>query len=82
MQNHVKIYLEYFKPFDTPLCESCGGLSCEIHHITPRSKFGSKTKHLQDHPSNLIALCRTCHEKAHNQREFNNELKEYRLLNM
>ncbi|WP_368366337.1 HNH endonuclease [Chryseobacterium sp. SSA4.19] len=30
-----------------------------------RSEFGSKTKDQQDKIDNLIALCRTCHEKAH-----------------
>jgi len=82
MQNHVKNYLEHYKPFDTPLCESCGALSCEIHHLVPRSKFGSKTKHLQDRYDNLIALCRTCHEKAHSSRAFNDKLKEYRKANL
>jgi len=36
-----------------------------LHHITPRSKFGSKEKAKQDNIENLIALCRFHHEQAH-----------------
>jgi 5-methylcytosine-specific restriction endonuclease McrA len=43
----------------------CRAVSVDIHHIIPRSKFGSKRKHEQDSIENLIALCRPCHEKAH-----------------
>lgn len=50
---------------DIILCEVCGAIAVDIHHIIPRSKFGKKTKELQDHYTNLIALCRKCHEKAH-----------------
>ena len=46
-------------------CEYCLGTSVEIHHIIPRSKFGSKRKAEQDHVSNLVALCRACHNLAH-----------------
>jgi 5-methylcytosine-specific restriction endonuclease McrA len=46
-------------------CEVCYATSVDIHHIIPRSKFGSKRKAEQDHVSNLIALCRDCHNLAH-----------------
>ncbi|WP_312208313.1 HNH endonuclease [Empedobacter sp.] len=36
-----------------------------MHHIKRRSEFGKKMKHLQDKIENLIALCRSCHNKAH-----------------
>jgi len=38
---------------------------CDIHHIEPRSSFGSKRKDEQDKIENLIGLCRECHNKAH-----------------
>lgn len=59
-------------------CEVCGKTAVDIHHIIPRSKFGKKTKELQDDVSNLIALCRECHDKAHNNKltkEFLHERK-------
>lgn len=68
MQNHTKIYLEYFgySGYEFMPCEVCGNKAVDIHHIVPRSKFGSKTKHIQDAIENLIGLCRECHDKAHN----------------
>jgi len=67
MQNHVKVYLKHFNltTADTILCQVCQSVAIDVHHLIPRSKFGSKRKHEQDSIENLIALCRTCHEKAH-----------------
>jgi 5-methylcytosine-specific restriction endonuclease McrA len=46
-------------------CECCASKAVDIHHIIPRSKFGSKRKAEQDHANNLVALCRVCHNLAH-----------------
>jgi 5-methylcytosine-specific restriction endonuclease McrA len=45
--------------------------------VEPRSSFGSTTKDEQDHVSNLVALCRSCHNAAHSAygREFKIKLK-------
>jgi len=71
MQKHVKNYLEYHGLYEgDPLaCEVCGKVGIipddiDIHHIEPKGMGGSK---LKDNPENLIALCRTCHEYAHDQ---------------
>ena len=63
MEKYLKNYFE--KYWENPLCEVCWVVAVNIHHIEFRSKYGKKTKHLQDHPDNLIALCHTCHQKAH-----------------
>jgi hypothetical protein len=64
MQKHIKVYLQKF--WEWWICEVCNERQIvDIHHIQERSKFGKKTKHLQDDISNLIWLCRTCHEQAH-----------------
>jgi 5-methylcytosine-specific restriction endonuclease McrA len=67
MQKYVKNYLEHFHYTiaDVVLCEVCGDVSNSIHHVIPKSKFGSKRKHEQDSISNLIALCAVCHDKVH-----------------
>jgi 5-methylcytosine-specific restriction endonuclease McrA len=72
---HVKNYLDAFgyDESDVILCEFCHAVGVEIHHVEPRSKFGSKRKEEQDHHSNLICLCRGCHDKAHGV--FSRELK-------
>lgn len=80
MQNHVKVYFESlgYVQGDYIPCEviNCRHQSVDIHHVIPRSKFGKKRKDEQDKITNLIALCRYCHNKAHNSKEFNNELKQ------
>lgn len=46
----------------TPLCERCGVVATEVHHIVPMSAGG--------HPSaftNLESLCSPCH-RAHHSR--------------
>ncbi len=61
MVNHVKVYLNYFgyTTADVILCENCGRVAADIHHLKYRSQGGT------DDISNLMALCRTCHEMAH-----------------
>lgn len=68
MQKCIQVYLEYFG-YDGMRwmpCEVCGGGLQDVHHIIPKSKFGSKTKDQQDKIENLIGLCRNDHIKAHN----------------
>ena len=49
---------------DNYICQNCKGKSkenrIEVHHIIFRSKGGS------DEESNLISLCKSCHDKVHN----------------
>lgn len=66
MQKHIKVYFNFFNPYnDFIACEICGKPANDIHHIHRRSEFGTKTKDEQDKIENLIALCRDCHDKAH-----------------
>jgi len=78
VQNHTSVYLEYFgySGYEWCQCEVCGGTLIDIHHIIPRSKFGSKRKKEQDDISNLIGLCRICHDKAHDGTYDKDYLKE------
>jgi len=64
MNKHVKIYLNHFDigEADTWYCEGCMKpdhiQSLEIHHIYGRGKD-------KDVITNLMCLCRKCHERAH-----------------
>ena len=63
MQVHTSIYFEYFG-YDISSfikCEVCSMKANEIHHIKPKGMGGSKTK---DYIENLMAICRTCHDKV------------------
>lgn len=81
MERHVKNYLEAMNwdGMTYMPCEDCGRNPInDIHHVEPRSKFGSKEKDKQDHISNLIGLCRLCHDCAHGpkSREIKQQHKE------
>ena len=68
---HTENYYQYFGfvKGDFVTCERCNERAVEIHHIKPRSFFGSKMKGIekgmQDHIDNIMAVCRKCHDKAH-----------------
>jgi predicted HNH restriction endonuclease len=61
MKKHVKIYLKHhnYGEQDVILCEKCSLVAVDIHHIKLKSMGGT------DDIDNLIALCRNCHEIAH-----------------
>lgn len=72
MQKYIKNYMKAcnLAPSDIVACECCGALAVDIHHIVFRSHGGT------DDYSNLIALDRDCHRKAHSSKEFNERLKQ------
>jgi 5-methylcytosine-specific restriction endonuclease McrA len=69
MQKYVKNYLAYFdyKVQAEVMCEICDTPAVEIHHIRGRGKG-------KDVIENLIAACRSCHNKCHNE-----ELKKWQV---
>ena len=80
MQPHVRNYFKAFGYDESSviLCEFCKSADgVEIHHVEPRSSFGSKRKEEQDGVNNLVALCRLHHEQAHgpSSREWKRLLK-------
>lgn len=72
MKAHTRIYFKFFgyTIADFISCECCGRQSTDIHHINPRGMGGSKEKDTID---NLMALCRECHIKYGDKKEY----KEY-----
>lgn len=68
MQPHTKIYFKHFgisfneSGWHDPInCEVCNRRAVDIHHIN-----GRWNKENSNDIENLIALCRSCHEDAHN----------------
>ena len=71
MQKHTKVYFDFFDygMDDFIPCEMCGSKATDVHHLTKRSKIGSKQE--RDYIENLIALCRDCHIVAESDTSFN-----------
>jgi hypothetical protein len=75
VRNHTKIYLEYFS-FDVSdfiPCEICSSPAQDIHHIEARGMGGSK---LKDNIENLQAVCRACHIKYGDKKQYKEMIKE------
>lgn len=69
----------YILSRDNYTCQYCKGKSKDnhlnVHHLIERSNNGS------DLPNNLITLCKTCHDKLHNNLIILNKSKIKSLLN-
>jgi len=65
MQNHTKVYIEYFSYGEDEFvpCECCGSRAVDIHHIVARGMGGVSDNRL-DVIENLMAVCRECHIKC------------------
>lgn len=68
MKKHIKIYLSYFNDTYIP-CEICVRPATDIHHIKYKSRGG------KDEICNLMALCRDCHNLAHDEILKENDLQ-------
>jgi len=80
MKPYVKLYFDYFGIqydesgwHDFIRCEICGSEAKDIHHVDARGMGGSKSK---DKIENLMAVCRNCHEKFGDKREYKTFLKD------
>ena len=63
MQNHTKVYFNFFGYDESSYIEcemECGSRAVDIHHIERRNK----TKN--DFIENLVGLCRECHTNCNN----------------
>jgi hypothetical protein len=75
MKKHTLTYLNHFgyDISDFIPCEVCGMTAVDIHHIECRGMGGSKEK---DVIQNLQALCRACHIKFGDKKQYKEFLKE------
>jgi hypothetical protein len=82
MMPHVRNYYKHFgyDESDHLACELCGLPANDLHHVEPRSSFGSTRKDEQDAVTNLIALCRYHHDCAHGQYSRNWKIKFKQII--
>ena len=75
MKKHTQIYMKYFGYGieDFIGCEVCGNKAVDIHHIDNRGMGGSENK---DTIQNLMAVCRMCHERYGDKKEYVELLKQ------
>lgn len=75
MRKHTKIYLDYFGYDDSDYiqCELCPNPAVDIHHIDARGMGGRKSA---DTIENLMALCRKCHDKYGDKKQYKEFLKQ------
>ena len=61
MRKHLKNYMKFHKlgPDDIVLCKKCGCQAVDLHHIKLKSQLGT------DDTTNLIPVCRKCHDLLH-----------------
>ncbi len=73
----MKIYLEGsgFKEFDYIECEVCEAESVDIHHIDARG-MGGDPSGSKDVFSNLMAVCRPCHDTYGDVNQFKEHLRQ------
>jgi len=75
MKKHTQIYMKFFGYGieDFIGCEVCGNKAVDIHHINSRGMGGTQDK---DKIENLMAVCRMCHEKYGDKKEYLELLKQ------
>lgn len=68
MKNHTKIYMKFFDYIadDFIPCECCQTRAVDIHHIVARGMGGSD----KDRVENLMAVCRNCHIKYGDKKQY------------
>lgn len=50
---------------DNGLCQDCGELGDEVHHVIPLSPSNVDDPEIVYGEEHLVLLCRTCHKKRH-----------------
>jgi ribosome-binding protein aMBF1 (putative translation factor) len=76
MKKHTKKYMDCMGYDDTSFipCEVCGKPAVDIHHISSRGMGGTSID--KDTCDNLMAVCRECHNKYGDKKQYVEFLKK------
>jgi len=78
LKRYQKIFLDHWKFGGQHVPKRCWGCykrePSDIHHLKGRG-MGGDPRGLRDDIYNLIPLCRSCHKKTDDNKEFNEMLK-------
>jgi 5-methylcytosine-specific restriction endonuclease McrA len=76
MLRHTKLYLAAMGYDETDFipCEVCGKKCVDVHHIEGRGKMGGPKA--ANFISNLIGLCRECHLRFGDKKQYKEFLKK------
>ena len=75
MKKYTRTYLNYFGYDETDFipCEVCNKQAVDIHHIQAKGMGGSNTK---DNIEKIMALCRECHIKYGDKKQYKDFLTD------
>lgn len=81
MKPHTKNYLRFFNytEADYIACEVCSAMAVDIHHIEARGMGGGRGN---DSIENLMALCRTCHLRYGDKKQFMEMLRDIHITHI
>lgn len=61
------------KERDEGICQLCGRVAADVHHIVPAGMGCKRTNELY----NMLCLCGECHTQAHRKREIRERCEEW-----
>lgn len=67
--NEWKQCRESYSKSKAYICERCGSVASEVHHIIPLSPDNINDPEITMNYDNLLCLCHRCHMKEHRKHE-------------
>jgi len=66
---------KYIKTIKYGICEKCGGVGTEVHHIIHLNDANIDDYNISLNPDNLMLLCVPCHNKIHGGNKISDEIE-------
>ncbi len=66
---------KYIKTLRYGICEKCGGVGTEVHHIIHLNDYNIDDYDIALNPDNLMLLCTSCHSRIHGETLISDEIE-------